>query len=365
MVNAMEYAGVAERWGFTYVQGELADIDPDAHRIRLAPVTDTAGKTMVGQHSLDYDILVLALGGVTPDLGVEGVDAHACLLDYNEDADALYSRLSTSALAGAVGGEEAMHAVIVGSGLTGVELAAYLVTDAQPASVAPRSTAPAINVTLVEALDQFMPSMGDYERNAARKRLEKVGVTIRTGCQISKIGPDHVETGEGERIDARLTVWATGRVGPPVAAQIEGLEHNKKRQWRVRETLQTLAHDDIFALGDCAYVDEAPAPPTAQVASEQAGHLAAQLPRYAAGQTLANFEFQDKGTLMSLGAAGAVGRVRGLFGSDIKIHGKLAAAAYRGLERQHEMVVLGRARGYARLLAELFTPSHGPRIKVH
>lgn len=366
MVDEMEYAGLAERWGFVFIQGGLRDVDPESRRIELAAMDDARGETVVGSRGLDYDVLVLAIGGVTPDLGVEGVIEHAFMLDRAEDAETVFSRLSLAALDATAGGERrAMDAVIVGTGLTGVELAAYLATDAQPAAVAPRDARPGLRVTLVEAMDEFMPGMGDAERREVRRRLEDVGVAIRTGCQISRVASDHVETEDGTRFDSQLTVWATGRVGPPIVDEIDALASNKKRQWRVRKTLQSVTSPDIFALGDCATVDGSEAPPTAQAASEQATHLARELPRYCAGERPRAFEYRHKGTLMSLGAAGAVGRLRSGFGRDLQIRGRLAAAAYRGLERQHEMVVLGTARGSGRLLAELFSSGHGPRVKVH
>src|SRR5699024_10594009 len=123
------------------------------------------------------------------------------------------------------------------------------------------------------------------------------GVDIRTGQQVSKITLGAVETDGGEHFDADLAIWATGRVGPPIGDDIEALATNKKRQWQVRPTLQTTDFDAIFALGDCAYASDDPAPPTAQAASEQAEHLATELPRYLAGETPAAFQFQDKGTL--------------------------------------------------------------------
>ncbi|MGB7755327.1 MAG: FAD-dependent oxidoreductase [Salinisphaera sp.] len=366
MVDEMEYAGLAERWGFVFVQGSLRDIDPQARRIELDAMSDARDRPVVGARELDYDVLVLALGGVTPDLGVEGVTEHAFMLDRAQDAEAVFSRLSLAALEATVsGGDQAMETVIVGTGLTGVELAAYLATDAQPAAVAPRKARPGLRVTLVEAMDEFMPSMGEAERRAVRERLENAGVTIHTGCQISRVAADHVETDDGMRFESQLTVWATGRVGPPIVESIDTLAANDKRQWRVRKTLQSFTSPDVFALGDCAAVDGSEAPPTAQAASEQATHLARELPRYCAGENPRAFEYRHKGTLMSLGAAGAVGRLRSGFGRDLQIRGRLASAAYRGLERQHEMVVLGPARGSGRLLAELFSPDHGPRVKVH
>lgn len=366
MVDEIEYAGLAERWGFVFVQGSLCDVDPEARRIELDAMEDGQGHRVVAAREMAYDVLVLAIGGVTPDLGVEGVTEHAFMLDRAEDAEALFSRLSLAALDATVGGRrDGMNVVIVGTGLTGVELAAYLATDAQPAAVAPRDARPSLRVTLVEAVDEFMPSMGETERQAVRERLEEAGVTIRTGCQISRVAADYVETDDGTRFDAQLTVWATGRVGPSIVDEIDVLPANDKRQWRVRQTLQSADRADIFAFGDCATVAGTEAPPTAQAASEQATHLARELPRYCAGAVPRAFEYRHKGTLMSLGAAGAVGRLRSGLGSDLQIRGRVAAAAYRGLERQHEMVVLGPVRGSARLFKELFSPQQGPRVKVH
>jgi NADH dehydrogenase FAD-containing subunit len=212
LVDEMEYASLAERWGFMFVQGELCDIDPEAHRIRLDAASDTTGHAVVAARSLACNVLVLAIGGVTPDLGVDGVREHAFVLDRAEDAEAVFKTLSLAALqASADKDHKPLPIVIVGTGLTGVELAAK-----------------------------------------------------------------HVETQDGEHFDSQLTVSATGRVGPPIAGQIKALATNKKRQWQVKDTLQTGASDDIFALGDSA-VEGSSAPPTAQAASHASGYRTAAL----------------------------------------------------------------------------------------
>src|SRR5699024_8902883 len=156
----------------------------------------------------------------------------------------------------------------------------------------------------------------------------------------------------------------TGRVGPPVADDIEALATNKKRQWQVRTTLQSVDHDAIFAFGDCSYIVDDPAPPTSQAANEQAEHLATELPRFLSGETPAAFEFKDKGTLMALGAAGNVGKIRGMLSKDLQVRGRLAGAAYRGLQRQHQFRLLGTTRGLAAVCSDLFRKA-GPQLKVY
>lgn len=365
-VDELDFAGLAEHWGFGFEQGDLKDVDPQGKTVTLAAINNANGDSLVPQRWIRYQALVLALGGVTPDLGVDGVLEHAILLDRASDAEALFHRFSVGLLGRAQpDNEERLHVVIVGSGATGVELSAFLTTDHLCAALAPRSAAPRIQVSVLEAADDFMPGMPDSVREEITRRLQTAGVDIQTGQQVARVTADHVETRDGERFAADLTVWATGRVGPPVAADIDALATNKKRQWWVRSSLQTTASDAIFALGDCACIDDGPAPPTAQAASEQAEHLARELPRFLDSEQPAAFKYQDKGTLLSLGEAGTVGKTRGFFGNDVQIRGRLARAAYRGVQRQHQFILLGPVKGTAEVLSDVLGRTVGPRLKIH
>src|SRR5699024_2910591 len=157
------------------------------------------------ERTIRYRALVLALGGVTPDLGVDGVLEHAILLDRATDAETLFRRFSVAMLAHSLpDNNNRLQVVIVGSGATGVELAAFLATDHQCACLAPRSSAPDIQVTVLEAMDTFMPSMPQPVRDAVSERLRAAGVETRTGQQVERIGPDQVETGEDGRFPADL-----------------------------------------------------------------------------------------------------------------------------------------------------------------
>lgn len=365
-VDELDYAGLASQRGFAFERGTLADVDPQAATITLAALAGANGRTPVAERRIGYETLVLALGGVTPDLGTEGVLDHAILLDRASDAERLFQSYSTGLLARAVkAGDEPYHVVIVGSGLTGVELSAHLATDAICADLSPATALPDIRVTILEGSDTFMGGMEDTIREAVYARLGDAGVAVELEQQVSKVTDEAVETDSGERFPADLTVWATGRVGPPVGDDIQALATNKKRQWQVRRTLQTIEHDSVFALGDCAYVADDPAPPTAQAASEQARHLATELPRYLAGNAPAQFTFQDQGTLLSLGAAGNVGKVRSRFNKDLQVRGRFARTAYRGLQRQHQLLLLGKSRGIAAMIGDLFGRKAGPQMKVY
>lgn len=365
-VDALDYAGLASYWGFAFERGTLSDVDPETRTLTLASMADSNNQTTVPGRRIGYQVLVLALGGVTPDMGIDGVLDHAFLLDRQNDAQALFQHYSVGLLARAHARDATTpyRVVVVGSGLTGVELSAHLSTDAVCADLAPAEQLPEIRLTLLEATDTFMGSMNDEVRQSVAERLRDIGIEIRTGQQVSRVSADTVETEADESFPADLVVWATGRVGPPVADDIQALPTNKKRQWQVHTTLQSLAHDAVFALGDCSCIQDNPAPPTAQVASEQAEHLATEIPRFLEGDTPGRFQFKDQGTLLSLGDAGSVGKLRGRFSDDLQVRGRLARAAYRGLQRQHQFRLLGVGPGVAATLSDLFHKS-GPQLKVY
>lgn len=362
-VTRFDFAAVAEQWGFAFHQGSLADIDPDQKRISLSPIQDSQGHELAAACTIGYQVLILALGGTTPDFGVEGVLDHALPLDSAADAHAIFQRFSVGLLDQSMAGA-ALNVVIVGSGATGVELAAYMATFQASKALAPRARLPQVNINVLEAAGTFMPGVAATVREQASGHLRHAKVGMHAGQQVSEVSARTVKTKGGGEFPSHLTVWATGRVGPPLADRIQTLETTRKRQWKVTPTLQSTASEAIFALGDCSYCEPAPAPPTAQAAREQAVYLVDAIPRFLNGQPLGNFTYKDNGTLLSLGEAGTLGKVRGLFSKDILLHGRLAHAAYNGLQRQHQYTVMGWHRGTLQVLSELFGRRARPPLKV-
>lgn len=327
-LSEIAYRDLASRWGFVFEQATLVNIHSDEHRLALEDRSATA-------YERDYAVLVLALGGATPDMGVAGVAEHAAMLDRAEDAEALHARLS-AARRTVSGDTHAARVVIVGSGLTGVELAGYL---------ASREDRARLDIVLVEASERFMPALSDEAvRGDVRQRLEACGVTIRTGCRVARVSAEGLEIQDSPFLAADVVVWATGRIGPALAART-ALSSNDCCQWQVRETLQCKDVADVFALGDCAAGPNENWPATAQVASQQAEHLAAQIAAYRDRRTLSPFVFHDKGILLSLGRRGGdIGLIRSPLSGSFRIQGHFSHAAYRGLERQHQYVLLGARR---------------------
>ena len=111
-----------------------------------------------------------------------------------------------------------------------------------------------IKITLIEAADRIVPALPKRLSDATARLLAELGVEVRTGARVTEVGPDGVHLAGGDFIPSELVVWAAGVRGPDVLKNLDGLEVSASGQLVVRPTLQTTRDDNIFAIGDCAYL---------------------------------------------------------------------------------------------------------------
>ncbi|BCR06318.1 pyridine nucleotide-disulfide oxidoreductase [Desulfuromonas versatilis] len=206
---------------------EALAVDRAAKRVRIR---DLASGT---ESVLPYDALVLATGNrpILPPLpGIDLAGVHP--LKSPEDAEQLMELA-----------QQARHAVIVGGGLIGLEMAEALRKRG-------------IAVTLLEMKDQVLASALDFGMAAlVHRELRKNGVDLRLSEALQRI---EGEAGKVTRVitaagsyPADLVVMAIG-VRPEVSlAREAGLEIGPTGAIAVNERLQT-SDPAIFAAGDCA-----------------------------------------------------------------------------------------------------------------
>jgi NADH:ubiquinone reductase (H+-translocating) len=184
------------------------------------------------ERDLGYDTLVYALGGVA-DVSTPGAADHAYTLDSDRNAEMLAGRVREAA-GGAV--------VVGGSGLTGVETAAEIA-----------SLVPASKVTLVGRSEPGS-EIGPRPRAYLQQWLRKAGVGFQAGS-ITKVLPDGVELATGEIVPADVVVWTTGvRVSPLAGAA--GLTVDGSGRIVTDETLRSVSHPSIYAVGDAAAIEQ-------------------------------------------------------------------------------------------------------------
>ncbi|MFF5496055.1 NAD(P)/FAD-dependent oxidoreductase [Streptomyces aquilus] len=206
--------------------------------VRVARVTsvDTDAKTVTvaaggTEDRLEYDTLVYALGSGWTDQGVPGVTDHAHQIASRPGALRLRERL-TELTAGA-------PVVVVGGGLTGIELATELA-----------ESRPDLDIALV-ARDGLGAWLSPKGRAHVRKVAADLGITVHEHTTVTGVEDGTVQTEAGP-IPSAATVWTTGFAVHPIAAATS-LEVTGSGQIVVDATMRSASHPDVYAVGDAAY----------------------------------------------------------------------------------------------------------------
>ena len=375
--HELSYLAQSHWHHFGYRVGEVVGLDRAKRELRVAPVLDEDGMEVTSARTEGYDVLVLAVGGVTNDFGTPGVAEHAIELDTPEEAARFHRRLVNACMRAQTQSAplrpEQLNVAIVGAGATGVELAAELhKTTRELVAYGLDRIDPDkdVKLTVIEAADRILPALPERIALATQDLLLGLKINVLTGARVAEVMPDGVRLAGGRKIPAELVVWAAGVKAPAFLGDLDGLESNRLSQLVVRPTLQTTRDDRVFALGDCAAAPwlgtQAMVPPRAQAAHQQASHLARELPRYLAGETPRPFQYRDFGSLVSLGRYSTVGSLMGkLIGGSILVQGLFARFMYVSLYKLHELALHGFTKVALDTLARLITRRTEPVVKLH
>lgn len=318
---------------------------------------------------------MLAYGGVSNDFGISGVREHCMFLEDRSQAEIFRQKLLNECLRVShlvSQGEDAFVDIcIIGGGATGVELAAELYNAAQGLryyglEVFDESR---LRVSLLEAGPRILPALPEHLALAANKELELLGVDVRVNTTVSSIDAKHVHTQDGMSISAELKLWAAGVKGRTIEDGLDGLSLNRNNQVEVRNTLQSVDDNHIFAMGDCCACpqqDGRLVPPRAQSANQMASTVFHNVSSMISGKPLKSFVYRDKGSLVSLSRFSTIGSLMGnLVGGSMAIDGRLARFAYMSLYRLHLITVHGWIKGLILIAIGHANQVIRPKLKLH
>lgn len=363
----------ASRHGFRYLPGEMLGLDRAKRLLQLGPLRGPDGREILPPREILYDTLVLALGSRANDFGIPGVREHCRFIDSRSQAEEFNTALRSAVIRQLAGPEDAtLDIAIVGAGATGVELSAEINTALDlAAGYGFEGLRKRLRLTLVETAPRILGALPERVAEASRQELERQGVTVLTGAQVVEVAEDALLLKDGRRIPAVLKVWAAGVRAPAVLDNLAGLESARSGQLVVRPNLQTTRDERIFVIGDAAWLvpegEERPLGATAQVAQQQARHLAQHLPAHLAGQApVPPFHYRHGGALVALGhynAFGSLGR-HGLLGGGTFIQGRFAQWSYASLYRRHQLALHGLLRSLLFWMADALRKASSPRVKM-
>jgi NADH:ubiquinone reductase (non-electrogenic) len=256
-----------------------------------------------------YDVLVLAVGGVTNYWGIDGAEEFAMPFRNIAHADELRRRMTAAvdsipSDAAPQDVREALTFAVIGAGASGVELSTKM-SDLLFDAIRQRSLKGEPHVLLIEMGNEIVPGMGDEIRSHAQKGLNNARIELHTQTRVVKVKKDGLvaeHNGVQQEFKAAAVVWTAGVKMNPLIEKIE-LPKDKHGLILAEPTLQVQGHEDIFVLGDIAKVDgiDPKLEGTAQLANQQSKLLGDNIKAYLAGRQLKTKKFHELGEAISLG----------------------------------------------------------------
>lgn len=294
----------------TVLLGEAVDIDPANHQVILS------------DGAIGYDTLIVATGSSHQYFGHDEWEQFAPGLKTVEDATEMRSRilLAFEAAERETDPEklkEWMTFVIVGAGPTGAELAGALGEIANDTLKHDfrRINPTEARIILVEGTDRVLPTYPPKLSEAARKMLERLKVTVRTGAMVTDVKAHSVTIKSGDHteiIPTRTILWAAGVLASPLGlALAKRLSVKTDRAGRVivDPDMTIPGHPEIFVIGDLSsftHQTGKPLPGVAQPAIQQGRYVAKVIERRLRGEKMPPFRYFDKGNLATIGRGAAV-----------------------------------------------------------
>lgn len=281
------------------IRDEVLNLDLEARAIRLKKRSEI----------LNYDVLVLAVGGVSNYAGVPGAAEHAIPFRKIVDADKLRTTMvdALDRVAPDLPPQDTRRALtfaVVGAGASGVELSTKM-ADLLRDAFKRRALRGEPRVLIIEMGDKTVPGMGGEIREFVEEALRQSHVEVHTLTRVVRVTDKSLtfeHDGEQTEIETAAVVWAGGVRMNPLVEDLKVAKTNRGLII-VEPTLQMPAYDNVFALGDIAFF-KAASPTlagTAQLALQEAGLLGHNVKALLAGDELQTRHFEELGEAVSLG----------------------------------------------------------------
>src|SRR5262245_47542933 len=232
-------APTLEPAGIAFVEATARSVNTAA---RIVAIEDKAAANPV----LPYDRLILATGSELKFPSIPGYE-HTFNIDSYDGAVTFDRHLRQVT----VHAEAPLHNtfVIVGSGMTGIELAAEM--RSRIAVHGGEAVGRTARVILVEQASVLAPEFGAEPRPVIERALAEARVEIRLSSRVVKIEPDAVTFDSGERLACVTTVLATGMRASPLTERIPG-RRDELGRLHVDDQLRVRGVADLYATGDVA-----------------------------------------------------------------------------------------------------------------
>lgn len=274
-------------------------------------------KTKQGEYSYDY--LIIGVGSEPAFFGVEGVKENGFTLWSLEDAlkikahikdrvkDASYERNAEER-------KKMLTFVVAGSGFTGIEMAGELLEWKATLAREYRVDESEIRLLVVEAMSTILNMLDRKQADKAEKYMIKHGVEILKDSPIVQVTKESIKLKDGTVIPTETLIWTCGVQANQDLSDMD-IEKSRAGRYSANKYMQAQGRDNIYVVGDVAYVEEEPGKGNPQIveAAEQTAVTAAK-------NIIASIENKEKvefksnyhGFMVSIGGRYAVANLMGI-----------------------------------------------------
>jgi len=291
----------------TVILGEVTGVDKESKCVFVTNV-DREGVP------IPYDYLILATGATHSYFGHNDFAKYAPGMKSLADAVASRNKILQAFEQAEAEEDPSRHRdlltfILVGAGPTGVELAGALAVLVRTTlkSEFRRIDPASARIVLVDRGPRVLSSFSEKLSQAAKQRLENLGVEVRLGHSVDEIDADGIMV-EGERIASKTVIWTAGVAPSPAGGWLKA-ETDRTGRVRIQRDLSVPGHPEIFVVGDTASFEEngKPLPGVAQVAMQQGRHAAKLIHSRVVGKLPPGpFSYFDKGTMAVVGKGFAI-----------------------------------------------------------
>jgi len=266
--------------------------------------------------AFEFDILVIATGTETNFFGNEQLKSLALPMKSTLEALKLMNRVINNFedaldMLTADQKAKAMSIAIVGAGPTGVELAGALAEMKK--NILPKDypdlDIDLMQIYLIDHNAKPLSNMSEKSSQDARKYLEEMGIKLKLGVGVKGFDGNQLILEPDEILALNTVIWAAGVRGSLPSGFTE--EHLARgNRIKVDQYSRSLAYEDIYAIGDIAYMETEKYPhghpQLASVAGSQAEYLAGNLKRILTKDDFIPFHYVDRGVMATIGKRKAV-----------------------------------------------------------
>ncbi|MCJ8328019.1 MAG: FAD-dependent oxidoreductase [Campylobacterales bacterium] len=214
------------------------------------------------------------------------------------------------------------HIVVVGAGLSGVEIAAEMAYNSKMFFKRGNFSCDNLNISLVSSSDTILPGLSPQLISMSHKRLKSLGIKVITNTKLQECAEDHLVLSNGTKIYHSFIIFTGGIEASTITTNLD-VEKNKRGQIIVNEYLQCPNDERIFAIGDMAEIKNLKGelmPPNVTVARISGTNAGKNILKDINGKKLIKCNPKLEGTLIALGGKFAVGNLYDL----VHVEGRIA-----------------------------------------